>query len=396
MQIDRAALRASWHSWVSQDDRPRAGPWWLQWVWTTVFALALAVAFTVLGFFAYGGGSGAWRNVSGWLYWYGKNAVVCLTIAYLIHILFDIGRQLVAGPARVRRWRPWVRTVYFTGLPLVGVAIGWPLGVTLAGADLVVWINRPNGTNTLVGSLLISVMLAFLFHHWFASKNRQIEAERCATEAQLMLLQSQIEPHFLFNTLANVQSLMDHDPVRAKQMLAAFTEYLRSSLSSMRAAELPLAQELDLARHYLELLQGRMDDRLRFSIDADESARGQALPPLLLQPLVENAVVHGLEPQVQGGSVHLRARVRGEQLVLEVQDDGRGLDAPARSTGRRGAGMALQNVRERLRNRYGAAATFELHAAHPGTLARITLPLQARTAQAEAGPGTRAKAGAAA
>jgi len=119
---------------------------------------------------------------------------------------------------------------------------------------------------------------------------------------------------------------------------------------------------------------------LQFSIDADEAARRQPLPPLLLQPLVENAVVHGLEPSIEGGTVRVSARVDGQHLVLEVQDDGRGLDAPARQGARAGAGMALSNIRERLLTRYGNAATLEVLAAHPGTLARITLPIEGSAA----------------
>jgi LytS/YehU family sensor histidine kinase len=176
-----------------------------------------------------------------------------------------------------------------------------------------------------------------------------------------------------------VQSLMDHDPPKAKQMLASFTEYLRASLGTLRRDQGKVADELDLAQSYLRLLQGRMEDRLRFEIEADAAARAQPLPPLLLQPLVENAVMHGLEPSIDGGTVRISARVQGQRLVLEVQDDGRGLDAPPRPGARRGNGMALDNIRERLQARYGAEATLDVQAARPGTLARISLPLQLET-----------------
>jgi LytS/YehU family sensor histidine kinase len=233
--------------------------------------------------------------------------------------------------------------------------------------------------NAIVGSVLLSILMTFVFHQFFAIKGRQIEAERRATAAQLRLLQAQIEPHFLFNTLANVQGLMDHDVLKAKQMLDSFTSYLRASLGSLRNEESAVADELNLARSYLQLLQGRMEDRLRFSISADEGAQRQPLPALLLQPLVENAVVHGLEPSIEGGTVRVSAHVSGAQLVLEVEDDGRGLHAPARPGARRGHGLALANIRQRLLARYGSAATLDVQQAHPGTLARITLPLQATT-----------------
>ncbi len=377
MKIDRQLLAASWQSWVSNDNRHRAGPWWLQWLWTLLFCVGLAVPFTVLGFFAFARGEGAWRNLGGWAYWYGRNLIVCLSIGAVIHLLFDISRRWLATPERVGRWKPWQRTVFFSGTPMLGVALGWPLGVRLAGSDVTVWISSREGNNILVGTMLISIMITFLFHHFFSAKTRQIQAERRATESQLRLLQAQIEPHFLFNTLANVRSLMDHDLPKARQMLASFTDYLRASLTTLRGDHSEVAHELALAQSYLQLLQSRMEDRLAFTITADDAARRQPLPPLLLQPLVENAVVHGLEPSIPGGTVRVSAQVQGSQLVLEVQDDGCGLAAPARRSSNAGAGMALANIRQRLLARYGSAASLELSAARPGTLARITLPLQA-------------------
>jgi signal transduction histidine kinase len=376
MQIDRALLAASWRTWISSDNAHRAGPWWLQWLWTLLFCLALAVPFTVLGFVAFARGNGAWGSVAGWSYWYAMNLIVCLSIGVVIHLLFDIGRHTVARPERVRHWRPWQRTLFFSLTPMLGLAIGWPLGVRLAGQDVSVWIGSREGNSIIGGSIGMAALITFAFHHFFAAKTRQIEAEKRATEAQLRLLQGQIEPHFLFNTLANVLALIDHDTPRARQMLQAFTEYLRSSLATMRTGDGTLAQELDLSENYLRLLATRMEDRLRFSIEADALARSQPLPPLLLQPLVENAVHHGLEPTIDGGQVTIRARVQGGRLVLEVQDDGRGIDAPPRHPARAGAGLALANIRQRLLARYGSAASLDLTAAHPGTLARITLPIQ--------------------
>jgi signal transduction histidine kinase len=376
MLPDRAVIKASWQSWISSGFA-RTGPYWLQWVWTFLFCAALAVGFTVLGFLAFARDSaGAWRNVAGWAEWYGRNLIVCLTIGGLIHIAFDILGQLIGGQAAVRRWRPWQRTLFFSGVPLLCVAVGWPLGVWLAGADLGQWVSTVQGSNVVFGSILLSALMTFLFHQFFSLKSRQIEAERQAAEAQLRLLQGQIEPHFLFNTLANVQALMDEDLPRARQMLGAFTDYLRASLSQLRREDTTLGQELDLAEAYLRLLQGRMDDRLRYRIEADDAARRVLLPPLLLQPLIENAVGHGLEPLVQGGTVSVRAALRGAELVVEVHDDGRGLHAAARPGPRRGSGMALGNIRSRLLSRYGDGASLTLAAAEPGTQAVLRLPVE--------------------
>jgi two-component sensor histidine kinase len=351
----------------------------LQWLWTLVFSAVLAAFFTVLGFLVFASGSGAWRNPAGWAEWYGRNFLICITVAGIIHLLFDLLRTWWATPQRLRSWAGWQRSIFFSGVPLLGVALGWPLSIQLAGGNFGSWLSSEEAPNIIAGMVLLSLAISALLHYWFVGKGRQIDAERRATEAQLRLLQAQIEPHFLFNTLANVQSLMDHDPPKARQMLTSFTDYLRASLSTLRSEQSVVGHELDLAQSYLQLLQGRMEDRLRFSIDADEAARQQPLPPLLLQPLVENAVVHGLEPSIEGGTVQVTARVAGPNLVLEVHDDGRGPDAPARPGAHKGHGMALDNIRQRLLTRYGPAATLIVQAAHPGTLARITLPLQTRT-----------------
>ena len=187
-----------------------------------------------------------------------------------------------------------------------------------------------------------------------------------ANEAQLRLLQGQMEPHFLFNTLANVISLIDADAPRAKHMLEALTDYLRASLGGLRHDDSTLAGELDLARRYLQLMQTRMGDRLRFEIEVDDAPAPRRLMPLVLQPLIENAVKHGLEPQVDGGTVRVKAArvaVDGQDsLQVCIEDDGAGLAAAARRPRRRvaggadGNGIALANLRERLQARFGAAA----------------------------------------
>ncbi len=379
MLFDPALLRASRQSWLMQGGA-RVGPAWMQWLWTVLFCSALAVPFTVMSFFAFARDSaGAWRNLAGWAEWYGRNFVVCMTIGALVHATFDLLAWRMGGFQRVHRWAPWQRTLFFSGVPLLCTAIGWPIGNMLAGAPLMALGRGVRGQNAIAGSVLLALLMTFLFHQYFALKSRQIEADKRAAEAQLRLLQGQIEPHFLFNTLAGVLSLIDHDPAKAKQMLHDFTEYLRSTLATLRSGEVPLAQELDLAQNYLRLLGSRMEERLSWHIEASDAARQVPVPPLLLQPLVENAIHHGLEPQLQGGCVHLRARLQGNELLLEVQDNGRGTAAPPRPGARKGQGLALANVRARLLARYGSAASLELQAAHPGTRAVIRLPIESHT-----------------
>jgi two-component sensor histidine kinase len=375
----RAMLRRSWDSWFSNDMRP-VGPRWLQLVWTLLFCMLVAVPFTIFGFAAFAQGDGAWRNVAGWIQWYGINLQVSLVIGFICHFLFfATGRWL--GPDRIRAFSSGQRTVYFSSVPLVGTAIGWPLGAWLAGYELISWrvLDNPNG---LAASLLVALVITVIFHLLFAAKARQLQAEKKAAEAQLRLLQGQIEPHFLFNTLANVISLIDHDAPKARQMLESFTDYLRSSLTSLRHEQATLGGELDLVQNYLGLLKTRMEDRLQFSISTDDSLRETPLPPLLLQPLVENAIHHGLEPKVEGGHVGVSARREGGQLVVTVTDDGLGLGATPRR--KSGAGMALANLRERLQAQYGDEASLSLSEARPGTVATLRLPIQPAAQKAAA------------
>ena len=369
-------LQASWRSWWASDLR-RVGPEWLHLVWTVLFSMVIAAGFTIIGFALFARGQGAWSNWSGWLYWYGLNLAVALCIGLAIHALYRLGEHWL-GAERIRSLSRPMRGLYFGGVPVLGTAIGWPLASALVGQNGPGWF-RLSDPDTIVSSLLLSVMLSLVIYQFFAAKERQVQAEKRATEAQLRLLQGQIEPHFLFNTLAGVISLVDHDPPRAKAMLQNFTDYLRASFTTLRRDEGPLAQELDLAEHYLRLLQTRMEDRLQFSISADEASRSVPVPPLLLQPLVENAVHHGLEPSIDGGRVDVRARVQAGRLLLEVQDNGRGLAAPPRRPARPGAGMALANLRERLLALHGPLATLELLPAEPGTLVRLTLPVSTRS-----------------
>ncbi len=193
---------------------------------------------------------------------------------------------------------------------------------------------------------------------------------RQLAEAQLKMLQAQIEPHFLFNTLANVQSLIDIAPAEAKRMLMYFNDYLRASLARSRDEHGTLKQECDLLRAYLSILQIRMADRLRFRIDCPAELQDIEFAPMLLQPLVENAICHGLEPKLDGGEIEITARREAGLLKLSVRDNGLGL---GKSQG--GSGLGLANVRERLTAIYGPAGQLALYENQPvGVIAEITLP----------------------
>jgi signal transduction histidine kinase len=194
--------------------------------------------------------------------------------------------------------------------------------------------------------------------------------EQRLTESNLKLLQAQIEPHFLFNTLSNVLHLMDEKPADARRMLENLTAYLRASLQRTRAGPTTLGEELELVRAYLEIQEVRLGERLRWDIQAAPELRHLELSPLLLQPLVENAVRHGLEPKPAGGAVSVRATREGDRLLLQVADTGLGMSETSPP------GVGLANVRARVSQCSGGRGELTLRPNRPeGLCVSIALPL---------------------
>jgi len=199
--------------------------------------------------------------------------------------------------------------------------------------------------------------------------------ERQALQVQLRLLQAQIEPHMLFNTLANLQGLIAIDPQQASTMLDHLIQYLRATLSATRAELTTLAQEFAAAEAYLGLMAVRMGPRLAYRCVLPADLRAARLPAMLLQPLVENAIIHGLEPKIEGGTVTVEASARAGLLEICVSDTGLGLDDTL--TAAKGTGVGVSTTRERLQALYGPRAALTLIPAQPhGVLARLTLPLE--------------------
>ncbi len=344
------------------------------WLWTLAFSLVCAAGFTILGFAMFGGGEGAWRNIDGWLHWYDVNLRISLAIGIVIHLLHVLSRAVIGLP-RLRRMGRRARGFYFSGIPLVGVAVGMPLGLSWADAGWL-WVLRDGDANTVAASLLLSTMIGLLFWGGFTLKARQLRAEQQAAEAALKLLQGQIEPHFLFNSLANVVGLIEVEPARARALLESFIAYLRASLGGLRQDNRTMADELTLVRAYVDVLRHRMEDRLTVDLNVPAALLPLPLPALLIQPLVENAIRHGLEPKVEGGHLQVSARAEGSTLIIEVIDDGLGLTG---NPGTAGSGTALANIRERLWQQFGTDASLTLAPgeAGRGVCARLTLPLPA-------------------
>lgn len=230
-------------------------------------------------------------------------------------------------------------------------------------------------------------------------ERHRAEAERQAlarqiVEARLKLLQAQVEPHFLYNTLANVQGLIETDPPAASRMLEHLIGYFRAALPQMREQSSTLGREADLARAYLSILQMRMGKRLSFEIALPDSLRNEPFPPMMLITLLENAVKHGVEPVREGGKITVSMLHQDGTLRLSVADTGRGFP----SGGSDAHGVGLSNLRDRLMTLYGNNARLTLEGNQPnGVVASIEIPVEEaashpRRGRASAAPATAPQA----
>ncbi|HUP96606.1 MAG TPA: sensor histidine kinase [Usitatibacter sp.] len=300
-------------------------------------------------------------------------------IGYTLHAMFIVTSGLGIDKWAHRRGLVFT-AAYYTLLSTAGVLVGF-LVVALAFEPAALeWMLRPRWIGVMgLSSGLISLILALVF--FSREREARTEAalererlragriERDAALSELRALQAQIEPHFLFNTLANVASLIEPDPATARRMLESFIRFLRASLAATRQQTTTLGDEGALIAAYLQVLQVRMGARLRYRIEIDPAIAGFELAPMLLQPVVENAIRHGLEPKVEGGEVVFRARRAGADVVIEVADTGVGFQPTTRG------GVGLANLRDRLRLLYGDRATLRIaENTPPGTVVSVSLP----------------------
>jgi len=298
---------------------------------------------------------------------FGTNLVYSLCIGLLTYASIDLPRR--------RLWpqgAPALLPVIV--LALLATPVGWFGGSLIASLLLgVPWKPADMGPNAMLGFLALTAGAGLGGTYYFWTRERLAHSERVAAETHLKLLQAQIEPHFLFNTLANLQALIGSDPARAQAMLGHLDGYLRATLASTRTDSCTLAEEFALLRGYLEILAIRMGRRLAYALELPDALARARLPPMLLQPLVENAIKHGLEPKIDGGTLRVAASAAGGQLVLTVEDSGLGFGAASTS----GTGVGLAHVQERLAAVYGAAAAAEIgEAAGGGVRIALRLPLQ--------------------
>jgi signal transduction histidine kinase len=303
------------------------------------------------------------------LWWLRPGMPLDVQLAYsfstgLVTWLFiDLGRFFVDRDSPYGFPRAWRAVALILAGCVVGHVLGTLMGDVYCGKST--WEVFQDKPSMLLNFFLLSIVTGGSISYFFYTAGKShylrsaLEASQSqATEAQLKLLQSQLDPHMLFNTLANLRALIAIDPPRATHMLDRLNDYLRSTLNASRATEHPLSAEFDRLRDYLELMHIRMGPRLHYALDLPTALASVPVPPLILQSLVENGIVHGLEPQVEGGSITISARQEGGVLVLQVADTGMGFDAQQSSEG-----FGITQVRERLATRYGNLATIHLVAA---------------------------------
>jgi len=254
---------------------------------------------------------------------------------------------------------------------LAGVTISMSLGIGF-GCVVVAWF-------------ILREKLARDQARILAAESERHQFEKNMLQARLQLMQAQVEPHFLFNTLANVQHLVETDPANASRMLDSLIKYLRAAMPQMRESATNLGREVEMSRAFLEITRMRMGTRLTYALDVPEALRSRPFPPMMLISLVENALKHGVDPRCECSSVAVRAVERDGKLVVSVADTGAGI------VPKQGGGVGLSNIRERLKALHGASARLTLEENAPsGIVASIEVPMPEGIEPAAATP--RAKA----
>jgi len=373
--------------------------WWLAYRRYPVFSAPWGVRRALLfGLFIV-----AWGALSG-LGHYAESQSMAEALALFGWFLLGMGTVVNAGPmlaalVRHRHWMPERERFGVLAAMAAGLAVAFSADMISSGqiADL---IDRDVGGEFSTAATLVNVLVllgiylllggGLALRAYFSEADRlgefhrqqeldQVQADKLAADQKLALLQAQIEPHFLFNTLATIRSDLRRSPQHAEQTLDALCAYLRTAIPRLRegeqTGESTLGEQLEVCRQYLKVMQGRMRERLSFSIEAPEPLQAAQFPPFLLLSLVENAIRHGLEPKNGGGRIAIRVEqqlVDGHpRLSVSVDDTGVGLGDAI------GNGVGLSNIRQQLRLRHGDRARLSLESrSGTGVRAEINLPLE--------------------
>ena len=284
----------------------------------------------------------------------------------------------IAASVVVLWWRffDWLAVVPWKTLAIICVLLLILMGGLLDAPQVAVTF--------ILASLIIKVMAggkhsADVAARQAVERAEKEQLERTALEAHLEALQAQIEPHFLFNTLASIDQLILTDPPRASRMQQSLIRYLRAAMPQMRAsgsgARPTLGQQVDLSRSFLEIMAVRMEDRLQPVMNVPEGLKSAVFPSMMLQTLVENSIRHGLEPKAEGGRLEIRAEIVDGQLSVQVCDTGMGFAPNSKG------GVGLANIRERLKVMYKDRAELVITVpAEGGTCATIRIPYEVAAA----------------
>ncbi len=293
---------------------------------------------------------------------------------------------------------PWVRRLEPNAAFVLTAAIAMPVGYVAGRAFCLSVLGEPfsflapgeMAMFPIVGTALISglVLYALGVRRQLAREEAgRLQAQRLATEAQLRLLRIQLEPHMLFNTLANLRSLVDDEPEAAKTMIDQLICYLRATLAASCTESTTLKQEFSQLKAYLDIMALRMGTRMCYSLELPVELNQARIPPMLLQPLVENAIKHGLEPKVGKGAIDVKATTEGTCVVITVKDTGLGLPADY-DPAARSESYGLAHVNERLQTAYGGKAFLRLDRNEPqGVCATVRIPGLARETALKKGCG---------
>jgi signal transduction histidine kinase len=299
--------------------------------------------------------------------------LTALCVGYTSMVLFTI-----AGNLRQER-------IPREAMQVLAVIAGSVLGTILAGfvkgrdfsqmfSERLGGVAISMGLGIGFGCVVVATVILRAKHDRDQARIAQAEAERHqlernVLEARLQLLQAQVEPHFLFNTLANVQHLVETDAKAAAGMLESLIKYLRAAMPQMREGATNLGRELDMARAFLDIHRVRMGSRLEYRIEVPDELRAKAFPPMMLISLVENAIKHGVDPCCECGTITIRAADGYGRLMVSVADTGEGVKPS------KGGGVGLANIRERLKALYGSSARLVLEENVPhGVVAVIEVP----------------------
>lgn len=299
---------------------------------TAAIALVLALTFSAISF-----GEG-----------FVANTIICLSIG--MNMYFSV----IAVFYVFKPTNQIIRMVAAVCSLGTGLTIGLFLGLLLVGKDISPFLSTR--ADILVETIVLGTITGFLYWYIVNSqrsmsitiakvqkeKIKRLTIEKQVVEANLKLLQAQIEPHFLFNTLSNIITLLEVDTAKGQNMLEHLTTYLRMTLTQSRAETSTLGQEIKMMESYLNIFKIRMGDRLNFTIMIPEILRDLPFPPMLLQPVVENSIIHGIEPKVEGGDIWVKGEIKDKYLRLEIADSGLSLD------NNKDWGVGLSNIKERL------------------------------------------------